>query len=946
MSDAKGAQVPANGIEGENPQDLVAVADTGARNPGGFSAKLLFCVAIAWSLFQLWIASPLPFMVAPVADPILRGIFGIFGGESRASVVFNSTQARAIHLAFALFLAFTAFPGVIRRTASLPIFAAIYLIAALGFAYYAAVLAMAGNAQWMAFTAMTAVALLAAYSAWKPTPLDTVPRVDWVLAAAAAFCAAYLYIFYYDLARRPGAPTLFDLVVAGAGMVLLLEATRRALGPALLCIAAIFLFYTFAGPYMPDMIAHRGASFQRAMSQQWLTAEGVFGIALGVSTSFVFLFVLFGALLDKAGAGNYFIKVAFALLGHLRGGPAKASVVASAMTGIISGSSIANVVTTGTFTIPLMKRVGFSSEKAGAIEVAGSTNGQITPPVMGAAAFLMVEYVGITYVEVIRHALLPALLAYAGLVYLVHLEALKQGLEGLPKRTITPWFWSLFSFGITLCSLIILAAAVYYGVGWTRDVFGPTASLIILVGVFAAYLGLLWLSSREPVLELDDPNDPVLELPETGPTVRSGLHFLLPIIVLLWALIVERLSPGLSAFYAVAFMMFILVTQRPIIALMRRSGEVIAAARQGFSELVEGLAAGARNMVGIGVATASAGIIVGTVAQTGIGAVLVELVQFISGGNLLLMLMLTAFFCIVLGLGLPTTANYIIVATLMAPVIVELGTQQGLVVPLIAVHLFVFYFGLMADATPPVGLAAYAAAAVSRGDPIKTGLTSITYDIRTIILPFIFIFNTQLLLIGIDSWITLVSVVVSGFIGMLAFAAGTHSFFITRSKIYESAILLLVAFTMFRPDFWIDMIDPRYDERPVAELMEVVEAKPANDFLRLEVSGFTMMGDEVTRTVMLNVGPEAPGPDRLRNAGLEVMVTDDQAQIMNVAFGSEAERMGVDFGMNINRVLVPNQDRMADEIAYIPALILLGGVYYMQRRRRATEPKKMSATKA
>jgi TRAP transporter 4TM/12TM fusion protein len=392
---------------------------------------------------------------------------------------------------------------------------------------------------------------------------------DWLMAAIGAASSAYLYVFYQELATRPGAPTLTDLVVAGAGLVMLLEATRRSLGPPLMFIAILFLVYTFAGPYMPDVIAHRGASFQRAMSQQWLSAEGVFGIALGVSTSFVFLFVLFGAMLERAGAGNYFIQVAFALLGHLRGGPAKAAVVASGMTGLISGSSIANTVTTGTFTIPLMKRVGFSAEKAGAVEVSSSVNGQIMPPVMGAAAFLMVEYVGIPYVEVIRHALLPAVISYIALFYIVHLEALKADMEGLPRRHPSTFLQSVASFGMTLAGLIILAAIVYYGIGWTRDVFGETASYIVAIGVLAAYFGLLWVSSRVPALELDDPNSPLLELPEAQPTILSGLHFLLPVVVLIWALIVERLSPGLSAFYAVAFMIFILLTQRPITAAMR-----------------------------------------------------------------------------------------------------------------------------------------------------------------------------------------------------------------------------------------------------------------------------------------------------------------------------------------------------------------------------------------
>ena len=288
-----------------------------------------------------------------------------------------------------------------------------------------------------------------------------------------------------------------DIAVACVGMLLLLEATRRALGPPLMIVASVFLIYTFAGPYMPAMIMHKGAaSLASIANHQWISTEGVFGIALGVSTSFVFLFVLFGALLDKAGAGNYFIKVAFSLMGHMRGGPAKAAVVSSAMTGLISGSSIANVVTTGTFTIPLMKRVGFTSEKAGAVEVGSSVNGQIMPPVMGAAAFLMVEYVGISYVEVIKSAIVPATISYIALVYIVHLEALKANMRGLP-RAVEPKPWVQRILGILFGFILtgVIAMAVYYGVGWMKPAFGDSASWIIAILLTASYIGLAYYGS-------------------------------------------------------------------------------------------------------------------------------------------------------------------------------------------------------------------------------------------------------------------------------------------------------------------------------------------------------------------------------------------------------------------------------------------------------------------
>lgn len=907
------------------PEDMVAQADTGARNPGGFSSRLLYAVALAWSLFQIWYASPLPFMLG--------------------FLIFNDTQARSIHLAFALFLAFTAFPGIIASTRKFPLFGVLFALGGLGAAFVALRQGLAGNMDGLViFGLASATAFVVAWSATRPTPLDRIPKLDWLMAFASAFAAGYLYIFYRELAMRPGAPTTLDLLVAGVGMVLLLEATRRSLGPALTIIASIFLLYTFAGPYMPDMIAHRGASFSRVMSQQWLTAEGVFGIALGVSTSFVFLFVLFGSMLDRAGAGNYFIQVAFALLGHLRGGPAKAAVVASGLTGLISGSSIANTVTTGTFTIPLMKRVGFTSEKAGAVEVSASINGQIMPPVMGAAAFLMVEYVGIPYVEVIKHAFLPAIITYIALIYLVHLEALKANMTGLERPHAKPFYRSLISFAITVTSLIILSGIIYYGIGWTRDVFGPAATVIVAIGVLIAYVGLVWYATRVPPLALDDPNSPVLEMPEVAPTVKSGLYYLLPVVILIWCLIVERLSPGLSAFWAVVFMMFIMLTQRPLLALFRETEhDYIGAVVEGVRDLVDGLVAGARNMVGIGVATAAAGIIVGVVAQTGVGQVLTQVIEQVSGGHLMIILLLTAVLSLILGMGLPTTANYIIVASLMAPVIAELGAQQGLVVPLIAVHLFVFYFGIMADATPPVGLASFAAAAISRGDPLRTGVQAFYYSARTVVLPFIFIFNYQLLMIGVEGPLQLISIVVISTIAMLVFAAGSMNYFYVRNRFYESILLLLVAFTLFRPGFWMDMVDTEYVPRPANEIFEFVEQAPPNSFLRIEAVGFDPVSfDDTTKTVMLNLGPQAEAQQRLMHAGLMVAPMGDAVAITTVIEGTDASRFGVGTGWDIKHLLVPNPDRPPKELLFIPAFLLLGLVYLLQKRRADRAPSVVS----
>ncbi len=842
---------------------LAADTDTGGRNPGPMVTRLILLMTIAWSLFQLWIASPLPFA------------FGVG--------VFNDTQSRAVHLGFAVFLAFMAYP------------------------------------------------------AFSGSPRHKVPLLDWVFALVGAFCATYLFFFYRELATRPGQPTTQDLWVAIVGIVMLLEATRRALGLPMVVVAVVFLAYTFAGPYMPELIAHKGASLPRAMSHYWLTTEGVFGVALGVSSSFIFLFVLFGSLLDKAGAGNYFIKSAFALLGHMRGGPAKAAVVSSAATGIISGSSIANVVTTGTFTIPLMKRVGYRPDQAGAVEVSSSVNGQIMPPVMGAAAFLMVEYVGIPYTEVMKHAFLPAIISYIALFYIVHLEALKSGLQGLPRRAGSTFGQRMLSFGLTASGFVVLAGAVYYGIGWMKTAFGDAAIVLIGVGVFAAYLFLLWVGARQPELELDDPNAPVFELPETAPTLKSGLHYLLSVVVLIWCLMVEQMSPGLSAFWATMFMVFIILTQRPLIAALRGRGGYAGALAQGWKDLIAGLEAGARNMIGIGVATAAAGIIVGTVSLTGIGLVMTEVIELLSGGNLMLMLILVAVISLILGMGLPTTANYIVVSTLMAPVVVELGAQSGLLVPLIAVHLFVFYFGLMADVTPPVGLASFAAAAISRADPIKTGVTAFFYSMRTAILPFLFIFNTQLLMIGITGPLHLALTIASAVVAMLVFAAATQGYFLVKSRWWETAALLLVTFTLFRPGFWWDMVYPPYEERPATELMTLVEQAPKGERKRVWVEGLNLDGKEIRKGVLLPLGDAGPARERLRRIGLTVMALGDEVQIAAVQFGSTAEKLGLEQGFKITQIEMPAQ-RPVKEWMYIPALLLLAVVIVVQRARLRHEP--------
>jgi TRAP transporter 4TM/12TM fusion protein len=622
--------------------------------------------------------------------------------------VVDAFRARAVHLAFALVLTYLVFPG--RRR---------------------------GGAE-------------------------RIPWYDYIAAVLAGLTVLYLVADYYGIQQRFGIPLEREVILGGVFMLLLLEATRRSLGPALTVIGTAFLLYAMMGPRglipitLPDLISHRGYPLERIVSQMFVTTEGIFGVALGVSTQFVFLFVLFGSMLDKAGAGKFFIDLANAFLGVFRGGPAKAAVVASGMTGMVSGSSLANVVTTGTFTIPLMKRAGYPAHKAGATEVAVSTNGQLMPPVMGAAAFIMAEFTGLPYLSVVSAAFVPAVIAYLALFYIVHLEALKLGLAGIPRA----------------------------------------------------------------------------QLPSRRKTFVAGMHYLLPLALLIWFLVIARVSPGYAVMWAIVSLAVLMLIQAPVRAL-RRGEPIWPAVRTGVADLVLGLEAGARNMVGIAVAVATAGIVVGVVNLTGLGLRLTEIIERVSaslaglvgwaalplvnafGGNpetfgngtqFLMVLIITAIASLVLGLGLPTTANYIVMATLTAPVIYSLGQQFGYGMPLIAAHLFVFFFGILADDTPPVGLAAYAAAAIARSDPIKTGIQGFIYDMRTAILPFMFIFNTKLLLVGVTGWVDGAWVFFSALLGMLAFAAGTQGYALIRANLLERLVLLSVAFMLIQPNAYTDAV--------------------------------------------------------------------------------------------------------------------------------------------
>ncbi len=839
--------------------------ETGNRKPNSvFINNILLYIALTWSLFQLYVSSPLVLEITPWM---------------------NADVVKRVHVSFAGLLAFLIYP------------------------------------------------------AFKKSSRIQIPWTDWVMGFLIVISCVYLiYNQVWDsraFEMRLGVPNTTDLLLSCVGLLLLLEATRRSLGPPLMIVVLLALTYTYLGAG-----GYGGASLNKIVSHMWITTEGAFGIAVGVSASMVFLFVLFGALLEKAGAGNYFIRVAYALTGHYRGGPAKAAVVSSAMTGMISGSSIANVVTTGTFTIPLMKRVGFTPEKAGAIEVASSTNGQLTPPIMGAAAFLMVEYVGVSYIEVIKHAFLPALISYIALVYIVHLEALKAGMKGLARTSKLNKVDKL----ISICSVLIVLGVLV----WVLPPFfqlintigGDASVYIISLIMVLSYVSLLFYASRMP----DLPTDDILEIPEVGKTVKAGLHFLLPVVLLIWLLTVERFSPETSVYWATLFMVFIVLTQKILLGIFRGSLDFVNQLVESINDIKFGFINGAKNMIGVGVATTAAGLIVGTVTLTGVGQLIIGWVEFIAAGNLFLILLFTAIISLILGMGLPTTANYIVVSSLMAPVIMSLGAANNVAIPLIAAHMFVFYFGILADDTPPVGLAAYAAAAISKGDPIRTGIQGFIYDIRTAVLPFLFIFNTQLLMIGIGNIFNFILVVISSIIAILLFASATQGYWLVRNRWWESVALLLVAFMLFRPGFFWDKVDPPFENKPGTQIFEIADKMNSGESIRFVVEGETLEGIERSYTFLLPLADGDSGKERVNNTGLQL---DDLFGDMEVAMvmpgisndsaiNKQVEAIkvaGVDSGWIITSIQTEKKT-LPKQIVFIPALLLIGIVGSIQLRRK------------
>ncbi|KML43335.1 TRAP transporter permease [Cytobacillus firmus] len=532
---------------------------------------------------------------------------------------------------------------------------------------------------------------------------------DIILAILGIAVGAYWPLFIDEIVMRAGRLTEIDFYVGLIAVLLVLEATRRAVGLPITIIAVIFLAYAMFGPYMPAFLAHRGLDLERLVQTMFFTTEGILGTPLGVSATFIFLFLLFGSFLVKTGVGQYFNDLAVSIAGKRTGGPAKVAIFSSALQGTISGSSVANVVTSGSFTIPMMKKLGYKKEFAGAVEATASTGGQIMPPIMGAAAFLMVEFIGggITYWDIAKAAAIPALLYFAGVWIMTHFEAKRVGLRGLKDE----------------------------------------------------------------------------EMPNRKEVMKK-IYLLLPILA-----VIILLMSGMSVIRAALWSIVITV------AVSMISKET----RIGFRDAIDALVDGARTALGVAAATAAAGIIVGVVVKTGLGLKMANGLLDLSGGLLIPTLMLTMVAAIILGMGSPTTANYVITSTIAAPAIILLG------VPDLSAHLFVFYFGIVADVTPPVALAAFAAAGVSGGDPIKTGVTASKLAIGAFIIPYMFVLSPELLMID-TTWYYLIWVVFTALAGMMAIGAGVIGYWLRKLNIFERLLGIAGGLLLIYPEGVTDIV--------------------------------------------------------------------------------------------------------------------------------------------
>ena len=533
---------------------------------------------------------------------------------------------------------------------------------------------------------------------WSRTKLHP---LDLLLAILGAAAPGYILWEYRSLVLRAGTVTGTDFAVGLIGILLVIEATRRVVGIPMVTVVCFFLAYAFAGPYMPGALAHRGLTPEQLVGHLFFTTEGIFGIPLGVSATFIFLFILFGAYLESTGLGKFFIDLANAVAGWASGGPAKVAVLSSGLMGTVSGSSVANVAGTGSFTIPMMKKLGYDKEFAGAVEAAASTGGQLMPPVMGAAAFLMAEFVGVPYLDIVKAAVIPSLLYFTGVWLGVHFEAKRKNLKGIPRSEL-PKAWDIF---------------------------------------------------------------------------RERGHLAIPLLAIIY-LLVSGYTPMRAALFAIVL---------SIVASSLRKNT-----RMKPIDILNGLINGAKNVLGVLVACASAGIIIGVVTKTGVGLKLASALLDLSGGLMLPTMFFTMITSLILGMGVPTTANYVITSTIAAPALLQMG------VPALAAHMFVFYFGIVADVTPPVALAAYAGSAIARGKPLMTGVNASKLAIAAFIIPYIFVLSPVLLMIDATP-ASLVFSVVTALIGMVGMSSALIGFLLVKPTAIERILLFGGGLMMLNP---------------------------------------------------------------------------------------------------------------------------------------------------
>jgi TRAP transporter 4TM/12TM fusion protein len=571
------------------------------------------------------------------------------------------------------------------------------------------------------------------YPASGKSRKDSIPWYDFILGGIAAYVVLYHVIYFDYIVMRAGLPTSMDLTVGFLGIILLLEATRRVSNPILPCIAIFFLLYCYFGRSFPAMFAHRGFSIQRIINHMYMGTEGVFGIPLGVSSTFVFMFILFGSFLEQTGMGRFIIDLSMALAGGSTGGPAKVAVLSSGLMGSISGSSVANVCTTGMFTIPLMKSVGYKPYFAGAVEAVASTGGQIMPPVMGAAAFIMAEFLGVPYIHVALAAVVPALLYYFAVIVQVHLEATRLGLKGLPRE----------------------------------------------------------------------------KLPKIMPLLKKKGHLLIPLIAIIYFLL-SGYTPLKAAYYGI-------LSTLAVSFLSRET-------RMTIPKFIEALDSGARGALGVACACATVGIIVGTATLTGLGLRIASAIITLSGGVLIFSLLLTMVACILLGAGLPTTANFIVTSTMAAPALLQLGVAP------MAAYMFVLYFGIAADLSPPVALAAYAGAGIAGSDPMKTGGTAIKLALAGFLVPYIYVFNPMLVLVGFKAIPFTVSIG-TALLGVFLLGMGSIGFYKTKMPLWVRAVALAGALNLLVPGLRSDLIGIS-----VLAFVHFIQAKKAGREVASEVS--------------------------------------------------------------------------------------------------------------